>query len=249
MNTLVQPQIEYPSSDGAPLGENTLQVKWIIDLYTGFDLLFRHRDDVFLASDLFWYPVEGDPRTVRAADVMIVFGRPKGERLSYKQWEEEGVAPQIAIEVLSPSNRGLELKKKFRFYEQFDVEEYYTYDPDSDELVVYLRDNDRLKAVKNVRSFRSPRLGIQFEFPSDGPIRVLDPQGKRFRNHRDLHDDYERVIAEKEEQFRLAKYEGKRAEAEAKRAEAEAKRAEAEAKRAESYRDKLRAAGIDPDAV
>ena len=32
--------------------------------------------DVFVAGDLFWYPVRGNPRIVTAPDGLVVFGRP-----------------------------------------------------------------------------------------------------------------------------------------------------------------------------
>src|SRR4051794_13129957 len=81
--------IYYPESDGAPLGENTLQMKWIIALHNGFEGYYANDENVFVASDLFWYPVEGDPRIVTAPDLMIALGRPKGYRKSYQQWEEQ----------------------------------------------------------------------------------------------------------------------------------------------------------------
>ena len=65
---------------------------------------------------------------------MVAFGRPKGYRGSYKQWEESGIAPQAVFEILSPNNRVPEMERKFRFYEQYGVEEYYIYDPDEVEL-------------------------------------------------------------------------------------------------------------------
>ena len=71
----------------------------------GLDALFRDDPDVFVAGDLLWYPVEGDPKTRIAPDAMVVFGRPKGYRGSYKQWDEGGIAPQVVFEVLSPGNR------------------------------------------------------------------------------------------------------------------------------------------------
>ncbi len=39
-----------------------------------------------------------------APDVMVVFGRPKGRRGSYKQWQEDNIAPQVVFAILSPSN-------------------------------------------------------------------------------------------------------------------------------------------------
>ena len=76
----------YPSSDGKPMAENTLQWEWIVLTKSGLDTLFADRPDVFVASDLLWYPVEGQPKICIAPDVMVVFGRPKGYRGSYRQW-------------------------------------------------------------------------------------------------------------------------------------------------------------------
>ena len=65
---------------------------------------------------------------------MVVFGRPKGYRGSYKQWEEGGIAPQVVFEILSPGNRPGKMQRKFQFYDRYGVEEYYVYDPDTNEL-------------------------------------------------------------------------------------------------------------------
>jgi Uma2 family endonuclease len=121
----------YPESDGQPMGENTVQVKWIIELYNGLQAAFRDRDDVFIAADLFWYPIYGDPTNVLAPDLMVVVGRPKGDRPSYKQWEEENIPPQVVFEILSPGNTERDRAKKLRFYRRYGVEEFYEYDPTS----------------------------------------------------------------------------------------------------------------------
>src|SRR2546428_3824589 len=107
--------IIYPDSDGQPMAENTLQFRWIVTIEGGLEALFADDPDVFVAGDLLWYPVEGEP-TIRAApDAMVVFGRPKGDRGSYKQWEEGGLAPQVVFEVLSPGNRPAEITRKLGF--------------------------------------------------------------------------------------------------------------------------------------
>jgi Uma2 family endonuclease len=50
-------------------------------------------------------------------------------RGSYKQWEEENIAPQVVFEILSPSNSASELTQKQNFYVQHGVLEMYVYDP------------------------------------------------------------------------------------------------------------------------
>ena len=108
MSTFISPRrpaIVYPESDGQPIAENTLQFQWIVTIEGGLDALFINDPNVFVAGDLLWYPVEGEP-TIRAApDSMVVFGRPKGDRGSYSQWEEGGIPPQVVFEILSPGNR------------------------------------------------------------------------------------------------------------------------------------------------
>jgi Uma2 family endonuclease len=58
---------------------------------------------LFVAGDLLWYPVEGDNKLRQAPDVMVVFGRPKGDRGSYKPWEEDNIPPQVVFEILLPA--------------------------------------------------------------------------------------------------------------------------------------------------
>jgi hypothetical protein len=50
--------------------------------------IFKDDENVFVAGDLLWYPVEGKPNISQAPDVMVAFGTPKGSSKSYKQWLE-----------------------------------------------------------------------------------------------------------------------------------------------------------------
>ena len=87
-------------------------------------------------------PSRGTPASVPQPDVMVVFGRPKGNRGSYMQWEEGDIPPQVVFEILSPGNRAGEMERKFQFYERYGVEEYYIYDPDRGDLVGWRRADD-----------------------------------------------------------------------------------------------------------
>lgn len=190
--TLVRPkpEIEYPDSDGQPMSDNTLQFQWIVTLQGGLDALFRDDPDVFVAGDLLWYPVEGD-NTVRAApDVMVVFGRPKGYRGSYKQWEEDGLAPQVVFEVLSPHNRVSEMVAEFQFYDRFEVEEYYLFDPDRIELNGWIRRENDLVEIARVDGSTSPRLGVRFDL-SSGDLQVFGPDGRPFATYVELVEQRE----------------------------------------------------------
>lgn len=175
----VREDIEYPSSDGEPLGENTLQVDWIVLLYNGLQAQYRDDENVMVAADLFWYPVEGKPKIVTAPDVMVAFGRPKQVRMSYLQWCEEGVAPQVVIEVRSPSNTKKKLQTLFEFYDRHGVEEYYLIDPLKDTLQAWHRKDGELKQVKSVAGWVSPRLSIRFLLKADG-LHVYGADGREF---------------------------------------------------------------------
>jgi hypothetical protein len=59
----------YPESDGKPMAENTKQLRWIALLYGNFCALFADREDVFVAGDNLWYPVQGKPKERQAPDV------------------------------------------------------------------------------------------------------------------------------------------------------------------------------------
>jgi Uma2 family endonuclease len=124
-------EIEYPDSDGKPMSDNSWQYKWIATIREGIATLVHHDPNVYVEANLLWYPVEGKPKIRGAPDVLVAFGRPRGRRGSYKQWAEGGIAPQVVFEVRSPGNRPVEMERKFQFYQRYEVEEYYIYDPDS----------------------------------------------------------------------------------------------------------------------
>jgi Uma2 family endonuclease len=177
--------IHYPESDGQPMADNTLQFQWIVLIKENLETLFRDRPDVFVAGDLFWYPVEGRRDMCRAPDAMVVFGRPKGYRGSYKQWEEDGIAPQVVFEVLSPGNKVSEMARKFQFYNEHQVEEYYVYDPDEDDLIGWLRQDDQLRVIDEMNGWTSPRLGIRFDMSGE-ELRIFAPDGTPFRSHQEV---------------------------------------------------------------
>jgi len=161
--TVATAAIVYPDSDGMPMADNTQQFRTIVTIKENLEALFHNRDDVFVAGDLLWYPVEGRPDIRRAPDVLVAFGRPKGDRGSYRQWEEEGIAPQVVFEVLSPGNTAEELTEKRAFYERYGVEEYYVYDPETGAMEGWLRREGRLQPIAEIEGWVSPRLGVRFE--------------------------------------------------------------------------------------
>ncbi|NJN68296.1 MAG: Uma2 family endonuclease [Chloroflexaceae bacterium] len=179
------PDLTYPDSDGQPMADNTLQFEWIVTIKSGLEALFSHRDDVFVAGDLLWYPVQGRPDLRRAPDALVAFGRPRGYRGSYRQWEEGGIAPQVVFEVLSPGNRLMEMARKFEFYDEYGVEEYYLYDPEEGVLLGWQRVDGMLRVIEPMQGWVSPHLGIRFELV-EGELQLLRPDGERFLTYLEL---------------------------------------------------------------
>jgi Uma2 family endonuclease len=187
----VQPKIVYPESDGQPMADNTKQFRWIVTIEGGIDALFKDNPNVFVAGDLLWYPVEGQPTIRMAPDAMVVFGRPKGDRGSYQQWHEAGIAPQVVFEVLSPGNRVAEMIKKFQFYDRYRVEEYYIYDPDRGELSGWARTADgELIEIDAMSGWVSPRMGVRFDL-IDGELELYYPDGRKFASYLELVEQAE----------------------------------------------------------
>jgi hypothetical protein len=127
--------------------------------------------------------------------VFVAFGRPKGKRGSYKQWQEDDVAPQVVFEVWSPSNTPKEMEKKDAFYSEHGVQEYYVYDPQRDHLSVYLRKGTVFRRVWLQTEFTSPLLGIRFDLTGD-EMQVFYPDGRRFLTFAELEADRARIATE-----------------------------------------------------
>jgi len=233
-----KPEVIYPESDGQPMAENTKQYKKIVYVKENLERIFVDNKNVFIAADLFWYPVEFDNKTKYAPDVMVAFGRPKGDRRSYLQWEEGNIPPQVVFEILSPSNTNKEMTRKFRFYQLYGVEEYYVYDPDKNILKGWIRSNKKLNKIDNINGWTSPILGVRFEI-SKNDLMMFDMNGEKFSTLSEMAFERDKEKKRAELQEKRAEQEKVRAELQEKRAKQEKVRAEQQEKRAEQ--EKIRA--------
>jgi Uma2 family endonuclease len=196
---LVTNQIIYPDSDGQPISDNTKQFRWITVIKSNLDWLFQDEELVFVAGDLLWYPVEGNPKYRVAPDAMVVFGRPKGDRGSYKQWEEDNIAPQVVFEILSPGNTEGEMERKLQIYARCEVEEYYVYDPDRYILKGYQRGDDLfLDRIEQMNGWTSPRLGISFDLSGE-ELQITHPDGRIFETFDTVATERDLLLADKQQ--------------------------------------------------
>ncbi|MEM9586540.1 MAG: Uma2 family endonuclease [Planctomycetota bacterium] len=140
-------------------------------------------------------------------------------RGSYMQWEEEGIAPQVVYEVLSPGNRTGEMARKFEFYQRYGVQEYYILNPyDPPRLEGYRHESGKLVSVGSMNGFVSPLTGVKSTIDEDG-VTFYYPDGTKFLTAEEMNDQRK----------------------------AEKSRADAEKSRADQLAERLRQLGEDVD--
>ena len=232
-------EIVYPDSDGQPMSDNTIQFRWITVIHYNLAWLFADNNEVFVAGDLLWYPVEGNNKLRQAPDVMVVFGVPKGDRGSYQQWKENNIAPQVVFEILSPGNTPKEMERKLLFYDRYGVEEYYVYDPQKNSLTGWLRSELFLERIDEINGFVSPRLGIRFELTAE-TLMLYRPDEQPFTDYMEVQQQLEATENRALEAENRALF----AEEELQQERQEKEIAQERAKRLEKL---LREAGIDPE--
>ena len=79
---------------------------------------------MYVSGNLFIYYEEGNPQSVVAPDVFVIFDMENRDRRSYKTWEEDNKTPDFVLEITSKSTRNAFLG----------VREYFQYDPTGDYL-------------------------------------------------------------------------------------------------------------------
>ncbi|NES05650.1 MAG: Uma2 family endonuclease [Okeania sp. SIO2F4] len=224
-------EIVDPDSDGQPMADNTIQFRWITVIQYNLAWLFADNSEIFVAGDLFWYPVENNNKLRQFPDVMVVFGVAKGDRGYYQQWKENNIAPQVVFEILSPGNTAKEMNRKLLFYDRYGVEEYYLYDPQKNTFTGWLRLEPWLEIIDEMNGWVSPRLGIKFELTEE-TLMLYRADGQPFRDYIEVEQQLEvsesRATAAEEQllQERQAKEIGQ--------------------ERAKRLEELLREAGIDP---
>ncbi len=125
-------KVEYPETDGRPMGETDLHRRWMIRL---LDILqHRYRGlRVYVASNLLVYYEEGAPMYYVVPDEFVVKDCDPHDRRVFKTWEE-GKTPDCVIEVTSRSTRIEDTSHKPQVYAEIGVKELFLYDPTGEYL-------------------------------------------------------------------------------------------------------------------
>ena len=233
-----KPPVVYPESDGKPMAENTEHFDLLTMIKSALDVLFEDDPEVFVAGDLLWYPVKGNPRTKVAPDVMVAKGRPKGRRGAYVQHREGDIAPQVIFEILSPGNTSKEMRKKHHFYSKHGVVEYFMYNTKNKEVTLFIRVGEYLVTALPFLNNHSALLNIRLEV-IEGELKVVRPDGSIALTYSEQHQQWQKVEKEIKEE-KQARLEAQQ-EAKAERLEKERAKQEVEAERLEKERAKQEA--------
>ena len=130
----VRHRIEYPESDGKPLGETDAHRREILAIIAMLEQFFVEHADVYISGNLMLYYEHGNPSAVVSPDVFVVKGVPKELRRTYKLWEEKQ-PPAVVFEITSRSTRLEDKGNKRALYAMLGVHEYFIFDP----LAEYLK--------------------------------------------------------------------------------------------------------------
>jgi Uma2 family endonuclease len=142
-------EVEYPESDGEPMGETDLHRRWMIRVIDLLEHRYRNEPRVYVSGDLLMYYVEGMPARYVVPDAFVVKDCEKRERRVFKTWEEQRV-PNLVVEVTSRSTRRRDEAHEPRIYADLGVAEYFMYDPTADYLRPPLQ-GFRLVGTEHVR--------------------------------------------------------------------------------------------------
>ncbi len=177
------PEIDYPTSDGKPMGETDLHRSVMVVTIETLKMHFAGQQ-VYVSGNLLLYYRPGNKRRHVSPDVLVTRGLEPRDRECYLLWEE-GRAPNVVIEVTSQSTRDEDLEDKLEIYrDEIEVAEYFLFDPRSEYLVPALQgyrlSRGRYELIEPVSGrLASVELGLQLE--SDGSrLRFYDPAGQRW---------------------------------------------------------------------
>ncbi len=120
--------IQYPTTDGRPLGETDLHRDLMVTAVETLKLYHAGRR-VYVSGNILLFYRPGNRRQHVSPDVLVTKGLQQQQRENYLLWQE-GRPPNIVIEVTSKSTREGDLEDKFEIYrDEVRVAEYFLFDP------------------------------------------------------------------------------------------------------------------------
>ena len=123
-----QDQLPYDDGENMETQRHKMQMDLLIE---GLDPWLEKREDGYVGGNMFIYFSQSQLKNqdFKGPDFFAVTGVSKKERKSWVVWEEEK-APDVVIELLSPSTANFDRTEKKQIYQnKMRVSEYFWYDP------------------------------------------------------------------------------------------------------------------------
>ena len=222
--------IEYP--EGNWIAQSLWHGDAVRQAATALAHHFRERSDVLVGMELRMYYQHGNNEVWLQPDVQVVFGVSRGNRTSFRIWEE-GKAPDFVLEVASPSTAERDAEDKAREYARIGVGEYWRLDPQGTLMGTPLEgyeaiggEYDPVQPVASTareRWLRSEVLGLELRSRRQDGATVLvfrDPS---------TGEEFDGALEEAERRRRIAERDSQAARQEASAARQEASVAKQEA--------------------
>ena len=196
------------------MAESDVHRKRMVDLIETLDDHFITDVNVYVSGNLLVYYVPGNRYRHLAPDVFFVRGVRKRDRDNYLIWEE-GVPPQMVIELTSKSTQGEDVDDKFDLYQNIlKVQEYFLFDPRAEYL------EPPFQGHRLIKGHYEPIKPIADRLPSEvtglhlerrgSELRLFDPKTglilptRKERNAAlEVERDRERVARDRERAARL----------------------------------------------
>lgn len=177
-------EVDYPTSDGKPMGETDLHRQDMFDVINVLMRHFRADPNIYVSGNLLLFYEEGNRRKHISPDVFVVKGVPKNPPRDYYLLWREGKSPDVVIEITSKTTRREDQKKKWVLYRDvLKVPEYFQFDPTEDYLKPSLQghrllNGEYLPVAMVAGRMPSEILGLHLE--RDGhELRLFDPETGR----------------------------------------------------------------------
>ena len=199
---------------------------------------WSERTDYYVAGNMFLHYDPQNRRKSRGPDFFLVLDVSNRERKSWVVWQEGMRFPDVIIELLSDTTRDIDKGEKKILYERvFRTEEYYLYDPFSQEFIGYHLRGAHYEEAKPDEQGRvySPVTGLYLVHHNNW-LRWMTVEGKILPSPMELAEQ-ERQRAESAEQ--RAEHAEQRADQERQHAEQERQRAEQAEQLLERYRQRF----------
>ena len=217
-------EVEYPTTDGRPMGETEHHIDELIDTLTVLRDWFAAAPNVYVGGNMLLFYEEGNRRKHVSPDIFVTREIPKKPKREYYLVWKEGKAPDFVAEITSRTTKREDEKKKLILYRDvLRVPEYFLFDPRAEYL------DPPLQGFRLVAGDYVPIAPINGRLPSTVLGLHLERDGQNLR----LYDPVagQRLLT----RFEARQAAEKRADEERQRADDERQRAIA----AEADRDSL----------